>query len=149
MRRRVMRWCDRLKRRGAGSIRPVAELKTLSEGDDDGGPHAASYALLLAVLMFICFALAFAQGANAAIGEQPRVFGEMEAQILVDLIIAGLTVLLNGAVTYGVTMTQLRWLRSDLDRHESDIEKIRDWQNEHVATFHERRSSSRRDRVTD
>jgi len=141
-----MRW---FKRRVARPNHPAAELKTLSGGEDDGGPHAASYALLLAVLMFICFALAFAQGANAAIGEQPRVFGEMEAQILVDLIIAGLTVLLNGAVTYGVTMTQLRWLRTDLNRHEADIERIREWQNEHVATFHERRSSSRRDRVTD
>ena len=137
------------KRRATRANRALVESAPVPLDDGVAVPSTLSYAFLLVAFLLFCAAMAFAQAAHAAIGESSRVMGEMEAQILVDLIIAGLTVLLNGAVTYGVTMTQLRWLRTDLNRHETDIEKIRDWQNEHVATFHERRSSSRRDRATD
>lgn len=73
----------------------------------------------------------------------------MEAQILINLIVAGITVLLNGAVTYGVVITHQRWLRADIDRHELDIVRVEDWQAKHMSSCHDRRSPERRDRSTD
>lgn len=47
----------------------------------------------------------------------------MDVQWFFNLLLATLTVVINGAVTYGVVKTQLAWLRADIVRHESTLER--------------------------
>lgn len=148
---------EKLKRRQADPSDALVErtpgrrASDLKDGKCAGCvPNSATYAFLLAALLLFCVMMAIAsEAAHGASLAGPSAMGEMEAQILVDLIIAGLTVLLNGAVTYGVTMTQLRWLRADVTENKDDIKVLRQWQMNHMAEHHDRRDSNRRDRAGD
>jgi hypothetical protein len=47
----------------------------------------------------------------------------MSAEAFINLLIAIFTVIVNGAVTYGVVKTQLAWMRADLTRHEESLNR--------------------------
>jgi hypothetical protein len=50
----------------------------------------------------------------------------MFTESFMNLLIAIFTVIVNGAVTYGVVKTQLAWMRADLTRHEESLTRHQD-----------------------
>jgi hypothetical protein len=45
------------------------------------------------------------------------------------------TLAVNAAMTYGVISTQLQWLRHDLDRQQTQIERIQDVLNDRAHSM--------------